>query len=147
MLTEAIQKGNRGTYKTSGFEIEPRKAEVKRVDQNPAKRYWGADACDSDEESATSNYSTKEDDLDNEDICDGSSVPQLIEATQGVEETQTHPSNQPLEEDMNKGENQTPRDLLSWDPRKVIFTEEEEEEVQALLAWSMQDPRTNEEAT
>ncbi len=54
-LTQAVDKGECGNYKSSGFEIELPKPKVNQLLHQPTHKYWWADAaCESDEESVNS---------------------------------------------------------------------------------------------
>ena len=148
-LTEAIVKSDCLTYKSSGFEIEPVNPQSKRVEQQLAKKYWWADACDSDEESVMSNIEQDEDDLDMEEVCDESNVNQLLKANEELKQSDDIPSSgKPMKEHIDKRSGLITRDLLSWDLSEIILNEGADEEAQALLAWSrkMQVQETEQEA-
>ena len=138
-LTEAMVKSDCGTYKSSGFEIEPVKVNTRVVNKQPTMSYWWADACESDEESVMSDHTTVEDDLEIEDICDGSIELQSLELCDKVkQDDDINGSDKPLKQAMDRRKNLVTRDQWSCNLSEKIMGEEEDKEVQVLIAFTHQ---------
>ena len=90
-LTQAVNKGDCGNYKPSGFEIEPCRPKT-LIHQPTPPKYWWADACESDDEESVTSDSTHEEVDDGEmdftyaEICDGSGFNQPLQAGEMLHE-------------------------------------------------------------